>query len=232
DSYLEEAATKEQLGRLLGDEAPDLLIAASHGMAFDLGDPRQREHQGAILCQDWPGSPELVRRPHWFAAEDLLDGARLDGRVVVLFCCHGMGSPAIDELTAVIGQKPPQIADASFVARLPQRLLARGALAVVGHVDRALTIAGTWDGIEAQPQVFLDLGIQLMRGDPVGWATERLGQFFGTHAGHMNEKWQTHALSQEVDPDEFTVQWSATKNARNFALLGDPAVRIRLPGQD
>src|SRR5262249_26997061 len=43
------------LDLLQTDEAPALLVSASHGVGFSKDDPCQLRQQGAILCQDWPG---------------------------------------------------------------------------------------------------------------------------------------------------------------------------------
>src|SRR5262249_5399651 len=58
-SLLADAATKDRLSALLSGrgpgEAPAFLFTGSHGVKFKTDDPTQRERQGALLCQDWPG---------------------------------------------------------------------------------------------------------------------------------------------------------------------------------
>jgi hypothetical protein len=64
DTALGEEAHKAALASLInGPDVPTLLFTASHGMGFPDGDPRQLPHQGALLCQDWPGPERWRGRP-------------------------------------------------------------------------------------------------------------------------------------------------------------------------
>jgi hypothetical protein len=99
ETVIGEDATRGRLGGLL-DEAPAFLFAACHGLGFPAGDPAQRDRQGALVCQDWPGpTPGGIDREHYFAAEDVGDHADVLGLVAFCFACFGAGTPHWDEFT-------------------------------------------------------------------------------------------------------------------------------------
>ena len=80
ETFIGEGATRENLARILRGETdqgpPALLLTGSHGMGgFPISDKRLPEHQGALVCQDWPGWHQVpIRRDQWFAAEDRQGG--------------------------------------------------------------------------------------------------------------------------------------------------------------
>jgi hypothetical protein len=98
---LAEEAKKERLHRLLGgEETPALLVTASHGMSFPCGHPLQRAHQGALLCQDWPGPndwQQSVPPDYYFSADDIGPDAELQGLIAFHLASHSIGTSVFEE---------------------------------------------------------------------------------------------------------------------------------------
>ncbi|NJO06797.1 MAG: peptidase C1, partial [Chloroflexaceae bacterium] len=135
-------ATRSNLEAVLRGTStrPALLFGASHGVGFPADDARLLAHQGALLCQDWTGFGS-IRREHWLAGEDLTSDTRMDGLIAFLFACYGAGCPQEDQFVFEVNgngsTRRPFIAPYDMIAQLPQRMLAHGCLAVLGHIDRA-----------------------------------------------------------------------------------------------
>jgi hypothetical protein len=235
DTYLREDATKRQLARLLGgDQTPALLFTASHGVEFDPGHPRQLAHQGALLCQDWPGPGAWqpgreLPQDFYFAGEDLSDQARLLGLITFHFACFGAGTPLEDDFYERAFGQPKAIAAQPFVARLPQKLLGHpsgGALAVVGHVERAWGYSFMWPGAGAQTAVFQSALERLLGGHPVGSAFEYFNERYAELATVLSDTLRKAKHHKKVNPYELAGLWTANNDARSYVILGDPAVRL------
>jgi hypothetical protein len=235
---LAEEANKARLATLLGGkDTPALLFTASHGMAFPTGDKRQLPHQGALLCGDWPGPLQWRKKEilevFYFAADDVPDSARLLGLIAFHFACFGAGTPDADDFP-YIQNKPlrPYATPRPIVARLPQRLLGHpkgGALAVVGHVERAWSCSfygGTQLG--QQLATFQSTMTQLLKGFPVGYALEYINQYHAALGTELSEILKQ--MSKGWDPENLnrtlSQVWTANNDARNFVLIGDPAVKL------
>lgn len=240
DSFLAENATKSCLEGVLEKDAPALLFTASHGAGFDLGEPRQVKHQGALVCQEWGGPVAMKDRPvpqtMYYAMDDVMSDARVHGMISFHFACFGAGTPRNDEFAflrqGVKGNlEAIQIAPSSFVARLPRTLLAHpkgGALAVIGHVDRAWGSSFLWDSSLQQLSTFESTLKRLFEGYPVGAAmeyfNERYAELAASLAGELENLKKPYL---KVNANEFASLWTAHNDARGYALLGDPAVRLQ-----
>jgi len=238
ETLLKEQATKATLNALLGSsQAPALLFSASHGISFPNGDPRQLPHQGALICQDWPG-PEIWReaipQDFYFAGEDLSSDANLLGTVAFFFACYGAGTPQEDEFAHQIWSDQPQrrvIAPHDFVAALPRRMMGLpkgGALAVVGHVERAWGVSFFWGKAGPQIQVFQDCFQRLMKGNyPIGYAVEEFNNRYAEISSELTVQLEDIRYRLKNPKDmELARLWTANNDARNYILLGDPAVRL------
>lgn len=226
-------ATKEQLRRLLGGgEPPSLLFLASHGLCFREKPPLlQPSHQGALLCQDWPGPQEWrgeIPAGHYFAAEDVSENADLHGLIAFLFADFAGGTtdtPSELSLEPSGGHVPRP-----SVARLPQRLLSHprgGALAVVAPVDRTWGMSLGWTGA-SRIQVSKEIIRRLLEGLPLGSALERVNQ----RSAELSVDLASASLRGDHDSrlalwrERFAESWRAFQDASNLMVFGDPAVRL------
>lgn len=225
ETAVAEAASKQRLGELLG-EPPALLFSACHGMGFPSGDPRQLPCQGALLCQDWPGpGSEAITEECYFAAGDLASSVRLEGLLAFHFGCHGAGTPRIDGFAHRLGAAR-ELAPHAFLARLPQRLLAQGALAMVAHVDRGWGWSFLWPRVGEQLQVFESTLKRLCEGHPVGSAMEYFNRRYAELATALAAELEEIDDGRRIDEAELARLWTCHNDARSYVVVGDPAVRL------
>ncbi len=238
DSYGPEQATKASLASLLGgDKTPSLLFTASHGMKFGKESSRQLEDQGALLCQDWPGPQQwpskAIPKDFYFAADDLPGSADLLGLIAFFFACYGGGTPQFNEFAR---QDRPgsttlnreEIAPYPFLARLPVKMLgrSRGALAVVSHVERAWTYSFDWGKAGSQTTVFESTLRRLLDGHPIGSALEFFNERYAELSTVLSDELEEIDFGKRYDPFELAGMWTANNDARGYAIVGDPAVRL------
>jgi hypothetical protein len=242
-AYLKDQATKAQLQRLLGgDQTPAFLFTTSHGMEFPMNDKRQFPHQGALLCQDWPGPVAwrgAVPQDHYFAGDDIASDNQLGGLVTFHFACYGAGTPQYDEFSQQAGNKNRKpIAPRPFVAHLPRKLLSHpkgGALAVISHVERAwgYSFLATSKGKErSEIGTFESTITRILDGKPLGLATEYFNQRYAELGSDLSVQLEEIENDAKYDPYLVASLWTANNDARSYVILGDPAVRLPVAASD
>lgn len=231
---LAEQATKSRLEELIGgNNTPALLFTASHGLGFEKGDPRQLDHQGAFLCQEWPGprdwsSKQPFPEDFYFSADDLGSNAKLLGLIGFHFACFGVGTPKVDDFGHRINNWS-DIAPHAFTARLPQKMLSHpngGALAVIGHTDRAWGCSFMWERAGQQLAAFESVLKQLMEGYPVGAALEFFNQRYAALSSELTSDIELIRRGRTPNNLELSNKWTANNDARGYGIVGDPAVRL------
>jgi hypothetical protein len=238
ERLLDETATRAALLDLLNrtKHRPALIFAAAHGLGFPKDSPRQRAEQGALVCQDWPGpkawpKDQPIPEELCFGGGQVPDAA-LDGLIFFAFACYSAGTPRLEDFAHLKKQQPQELSSQPFAARLPQSLLARGALAFLGHVERA------WDysylGLDGGREIdtFQATLGSILAGEPVGHAFTYLNDRYlalssQVTASEENSLLHKLKLKEPVDLDELTHLWMAHNDARAYLLFGDPAARLR-----
>jgi hypothetical protein len=224
-------AGKKQLGEIVRGNCPSgvpaILFTGSHGAEWPRTDPgTQRLMQGALVTQEWSRGKPLDAE-NVFTAADLPEDARVHGMMAFLFACYSGGCPAEDSYYFHRDGSKIPVAPAPLIAKLPQALLARGALAVIAHVDRAFSF--TVRNLEGTPQTQtirtpLEL---LMKGKRVGLAADSLNLQWSSLAAELGAALGRRA-DPDFDPESFASLYIARDDARNYVVLGDPAVYLRV----
>lgn len=240
-SFLARQATKANLLEVLHASGtprrPSMLVTASHGLGLPSGHPEQRARSGALLCQDWSGFGS-IRPTDYLDAADIPAEARVHGLVAFHFACYSAGTPAFDHflLAKQTGHPdrargPLPIAERPFVAALPQRLLSHpqgGALAVIGHVERAWGYSIKPPGLGPQLTPFRNLLGRILAGEPVGHATTDLSQKYAALAADLLARLDPALPGGRQSTDaRLAWTWVERNDAQNYVVLGDPAVRLR-----
>jgi hypothetical protein len=210
---------------------PAVLVTASHGMGWPLGDPKQNEAQGALLTQDWSGFGAIAPE-HYFSAADVPADAAVHGLVAFVFACYGLGTPSHDSFLSDRTKGPVTIADKPFVAALPKKLLSHpngGALAVLGHVERAWGYSIRPPGTGTNPQIvpFRNFLGRILGGQPVGFATKDISEKYAVLAASLLDQLDTTRPGPRPSDDQLARTWIERNDAQNYALLGDPAARLK-----
>jgi hypothetical protein len=217
--------------RALDSKPPAIFFSATHGMGgWAPGEPAQSLGQGALLCQNWPGLGE-IQPEHYFAAADLPADARVAGMIAFLFACYSVGTPQYDRYFHQKSTPPPEIAKAPFFAHLPQKLLTHangGALACVGHVERAWGCSITPTGAGPQLLPFQNTLGGLMEGVPLGHAIQDFNQRFATLSADLSSLLENIGFGRQVPDRDLAELWLERNDAEGFAVFGDPAVRLRV----
>lgn len=231
------SAKRDDLAHVLRGQAdgkrPAVLFSATHGIKWIRSDPDLPLLQGALVCQDWDTNGGPRREQDLFGGEQLDAMAadlKIEGMLAFCFACYGVGSPRNDLYTFAPGAPPTQIAPYDLVARMPQRLLNHGALAVIGHVDRAWTssFSDTDRKVTAQYQAFYDVLSRLVGGQRMGMATDQFNTRSAVAGNKLAELLADYEAGAIVDIilNEISPIWQAYHDARSYAVLGDPAARL------
>lgn len=231
-ALLAEDAVKDRLVSLLSGREPGgvpaFLFTGSHGVRFKMADPEQREKQGALLCQDWPGFGR-TQPEHLFCAGDVPADARLHGLIHFLFACYGGGCPKTDNFGLITGEDPKSLVKEDILARLPQRLLLKGALASLAHVDRAWAYSFQNGRSVPQVQDMRDVMVRILQGQRIGQATDGFNLRWAVLSADLQQAMSEHKDygTQVVSNAQLANRYVARNDARNYIVIGDPAVRLR-----
>lgn len=232
--------------------AASVLFTVAHGLGAPAGGWRspveQRSRQGAlVLPRAAPHRPGKV-----IDAGVAGVGPFLPGGVWFHFGCFGAATPArsdylpwlselgrlggpTGDLSAITASlaRPPEPA---FVSALPQAALANpeGPLAVLGHVDLLFAYSFLEDGAPSRRRAARHAAAvePLLRGRRAGVALDVLMRGFrdaNNELARLSQEEVRAGGKAPSDPAARAHLFMLRNDLKNFVLLGDPAVRLKVP---
>jgi hypothetical protein len=226
-------ASKNNLAKLLNrNKAPALLFTASHGLGHQIIDSEEKMLlQGALVTQDWEKG-KSVTEDTLYSGEDLKNGANVHGMIHFAFACFGAGTPAQDDYERDYSPPilHPYTSQYPFISHLASQELVHGALAFIGHVDR------TWAfSFIGERQLHLEGFERAIRNMLLGkraWPIGHCLRDIYDKALHLSksllEDIHDMKFGRTFPPRVIADKWVERNDARACALIGDPAVRLRV----
>ena len=105
-------------------------------------------------------------------------------------------------------------------------------MAILGHVDRGWTLSFAWIERKAG-EIDLDATAslqdalkRLLKGDRLGHALRPLARRYAFLAARLAVTLHRIDLGVKTDPAKLGLLWTGVHDARNFIVLGDPAVYL------
>lgn len=222
------------------DDQPALVFTATHGLGFSAAPfAVQQARQGALLCSDWIAAANeapaaAIPEKAYLSGEAITAAHQCDGLIVFAFGCYTAGTPRYDSFQHLNDDAPQLLAPHPLVSYLPQRLLAQGALAFIGHVDKALDYSFiSKDKAVGQDIETFQSGLEcILRGDPIGYAFEAFNHRWLDLAQYVTQRNDNslssrHLKGYKINTEQLAYYWTAHNDARAYVIFGDPFVRLQ-----
>jgi hypothetical protein len=227
-----EASKSNLVGLLTRKKAPALLFSASHGLGHQTIDSEEKTLlQGALITQDWEkGTP--VTADSLFSGEDLTRGGNVHGMIHFAFACFGAGTPSQDDYEKDYASSilRPYSSRYPFVSHLASQELVHGALAFIGHVDRTWAFSFIGERqlhLEGFERVIRNM-LWGKRAWPIGHCLRDLYDKALHLSKSLLEDLHDMKFGRTFPPQLIADKWVERNDARAYALIGDPAVRLRV----
>jgi hypothetical protein len=192
DQLLTELETLLEVDRVTVQRTPTadamLVVVLDHGAAEPLGVPATAGLHQRLLESVTPGS------------------------IVVHFGCFGAGRAGGDRYVGLLGIERRDAVES--ISSFALDCLARGASAVIGHVD------GTWSGTYVDPRPVAEVVRHLAAGVSAGYATRLLTIEAQRHAACA-------VAMRTNDPRRAGQHWLRHLDLSGYVCLGDPCSRLR-----